>query len=177
MDVQAYLLDLLKYIIAGLCVFFPGWFVVKSYLEDAAISKQFELQKAAQAQTLPLRLQAYERMILFLERINPANLLIRLHVSGMSAHEMHHIILADIRNEYQHNLSQQLYVTNHAWAIVKKIKEDTISLVNNAVNSLPENASGVDLSKAILNHLANLEGENPYETALVYIKRDIQQQF
>lgn len=177
MDITAFLLDLLKFILAGLVVVFVIWYVVKDYLSRRAGYKMLELQKATQAHVLPLRLQAYERMVLFLERINPSNMLIRLHVSGMSAPEMHNIIISDIRNEYQHNISQQLYVTNHAWSVVKKIKDESITLVNSAAQSLPEHASGVDLSKAILNHLATLETENPYDVALSLVKRDIQQLF
>ena len=115
--------------------------------------------------------------VLFLERINPASMLVRLHVSGMSAREMQNLILSDIRAEYQHNISQQLYVSDHAWKVVKKIKEDTIGLVNDATKSLPESASAIELSKAILTHLATLESENPYDTALMIVKQDIQQLF
>lgn len=177
MDLIPYLLDLLKFIIAGSVVFFIAWFYVKAYLEHTHDLKLKELKKDAQAHTFPLRLQAYERIVLFLERINPASMLVRLHVSGMNAKEMQKIILTDIRAEYQHNLSQQLYVSNQAWEIVKKIKEDTIGLVNDAVHSLPENAAGIELSKAILTHLAALENENPYDVALGIVKRDIQQLF
>jgi hypothetical protein len=104
-------------------------------------------------------------------------MLVRLHVSGVSAREMQNIILSDIRSEYQHNISQQLYVSNQAWAIVRKIKEDTIGMVNSAAQGLPENAAGVELSKVILNHLASVDDKNPYEAALVLIKQDIQQLF
>ncbi len=177
MDASAYLLDLLKYIVSGLLVFFVGWHFVRDYLSGIPDRRVYELQKASQSHTLPLRLQAYERLVLFLERINPSNMLIRLHVSGMTAREMHHLIIADIRNEFQHNISQQLYVSNAAWTIIKKIKEDSISLVNSAAQSLPDHASGVELSKAILNHLAALETDNPYDVALILVKKDIQQLF
>ena len=177
MDLLPYLLDLLKYILAGLIVFFVAWFFIRGYLEHNRDAKLLELRSGAQAHTFPLRLQAYERAVLFLERINPASMLVRLNVSGMSAREMQNLILSDIRAEYQHNISQQLYVSDHAWKVVKKIKEDTIGLVNDATKSLPENASAIELSKAILTHLAALESENPYDTALMIVKQDIQQLF
>lgn len=136
-----------------------------------------EIKKESLKHTLPLRLQAYERTILFLERINPANLLVRLHVSGMSAREMQAIIVSDIRNEYQHNISQQIYVSDNTWNVVKKIKDDTISIVNSAVTALPENATSGDLSRSILIHLAGLETENPYDIALKIVKQDVQSLF
>ena len=177
MNVLVYFLEILKYTLSGIIVFFVGWFFVRNYMKEAVNIKLIELKKASLAHTLPLRLQAYERVILFLERVNPSSMLLRLHISGMSAREMQNMVLSDIRAEYQHNISQQIYVSNTAWNVIKKMKEDTISMVNSAVNALPENASAVDLSKSILIHLANLETDNPYDIALSIVKRDIQQLF
>ena len=100
--------------------------------------------------------------------------MIRLHVPGMSALDMQGLIISDIRAEYRHNISQQIYVSDSAWKTVKKVKEDTISMINSAVKALPENASSVDLSRSVLSHLANLETENPYELALQIVKSDMQ---
>ncbi len=177
MNELAYVLEILKYTVSGVIVFFVGWFFVRAYIKETLDIKTLEFKKAGLAHALPLRLQAYERIVLFLERINPSNMLVRLHVSGMSAREMQNIILSDIRAEYQHNISQQIYVSNTAWAVLKKIKEDTISMINSATYALPENAPAVELSKSILIHLANLETDNPYDTALTIVKRDIQQLF
>jgi hypothetical protein len=174
MNETEFILDLLKYAFAGLIVFFTGWFVIKNYLSEMFNFQRMELEKAGLKYTLPLRLQAYERTVLFLERINPESMLIRLHVSGMSALDMQGLIISDIRAEYQHNISQQIYVSDSAWKTVKKVKEDTISMINSAVKALPENASSVDLSRSVLSHLANLETENPYELALQIVKGDMQ---
>ncbi len=174
MNSLAYLLDIVKFAIAGLIVFFVGWLFVKEFLNQRFNFRMIEIKKESLKQTLPLRLQAYERTVLFLERINPSNMLIRLHVQGMSAREMQNVIISDIRAEYQHNISQQLYVSATTWGVVKKIKDDTISIVNSAVLALPDNATSGDLSKSILIHLAGLETENPYEVALDIVKKDVQ---
>jgi hypothetical protein len=177
MNETEFILDLLKYAFAGLIVFFTGWFVVKNYLNEKFNFQQMELKMAGLKHTLPLRLQAYERTVLFLERINPESMLIRLHIPGMSAREMQGLVISDIRAEYQHNISQQIYVSDNAWKTVRQVKEDTISMINSAVNALPENASSVDLSRAVLSHLANLETENPYDLALIIVKGDVQSLF
>ncbi|MEJ7694622.1 hypothetical protein [Daejeonella sp.] len=174
MNSIAYLLDIVKFALAGVIVFFVGWLYVKEYLNQRFNFRMIEIRKESLKQTLPLRLQAYERTVLFLERINPSNMLIRLHVPGMSAREMQNVIISDIRAEYQHNISQQLYVSATTWNVVKKIKDDTVSIVNSAVIALPENATSGDLSKSILVHLAGLETENPYEVALDIVKKDVQ---
>lgn len=172
-----YLLDIIKFAIAGLIVFFIGWFFIKAYLSETLNHQTLELKKAGLKHTLPLTLQAYERTVLFLERINPSGMLVRLHVPGMSATEMQTLIITEIRAEYQHNISQQIYVSDRTWSVVKKIKEDTIGMINNAVKVLPENSSSIDLSRSVLTHLANLETENPYDMALSIVKRDIQSLF
>lgn len=172
-----FILDIIKYSIAGLIVFFTGWIYIKAFLSEKLNFQRMELKIAGLKQTLPLRLQAYERVVLFLERVNPSALLIRLHTPGMSAREMQSLVILDIRAEYQHNISQQIYVSDVAWATVRQVKEDTISMINNAINALPENASSVDLSRAILTHLANLETENPYDIALIIVKKDMQSLF
>lgn len=177
MNPITYLLDIVKFALAGLIVFFAAWFFVKAYLDQRFNFRMIELKKESLKQTLPLRLQAYERTILFLERISPSNMLLRLHVPEMSAKEMQRIIIADIRAEYQHNISQQLYVSATTWMVVKKIKDDTVSIVNSAAGALPEHATAADLSRSILVHLAGLESENPYDVALNIVKKDVQALF
>ena len=176
MNITLFLQDVLKYTLAGVIVFFTGFYVIRTYYDRIKMIGMLELKKTRQAHILPLRLQAYERMILFIERINPANMLVRLHVSENSASEMHHLIISEIRIEFQHNIAQQLYTSNQTWMIVKRLKEDTIALINSAAKSLPDNASSLELNKTILIHLSNLD-ENPYDTALAMIKQDIHQLF
>jgi hypothetical protein len=177
MNETDFILDIIKYSLAGLIVFFTGWFFIKTYLSEKLNFQRMELKRAELQHTLPLRLQAYERTVLFLERVNPSSMLLRLHTPGMSALEMQSLVILDIRAEYQHNISQQIYVSDRAWATVKQVKEDTISMIKSAANALPENASSVDLSRAILTHLANLETENPYDLALAIVKKDMQSLF
>ena len=172
-----YFLDIIKLAIAGIIVFSIAWLIIKAYLLEHNTNKSIELKKLTVEKTLHLRLQAYERVVLFIERINPENMFIRLHVSGMSAEDMQRVILTEVRAEYQHNITQQLYVSNGSWILLRKLKDDTIVMVNNALKSLPAKSSGLDLSKAILNYLGEQESENPYELALGVIKRDIQQLF
>lgn len=177
MEIVTFLADIFKYALSGIIVFFVGWFLVRPYLDKIIDHELIEFRRASLKNTLPLRLQAYERAILFLERINPTHLLIRLHTADMTALEMQQLILSEIRAEFQHNVTQQLYMSNHSWSIIKKMMEDTIAMVNNTVNALPENASALTLSKTIFSHLERLEAGNPYEMALTLVKRDIQQLF
>lgn len=133
-------------------------------------------RKEERLQLLTLRLQAHERLILFIERINPSNLFVRLHQQGISVAELQSLILNEVKAEYQHNVTQQLYVSATIWDVVRKLKEDTLAMVNNGVRALPAEAEGIDLSKKVLQHMAGLQ-ENPYELTLNLIKKDIHQLF
>jgi hypothetical protein len=176
MTLYPYILDILKYTVSGLGVVWIAFYLFKPYLDRSENMQMAELKKSISSQTLPLRLQAYERVILFIERVNPANMLIRLNGTAYSAAELHSLTVAEIRNEYQHNVTQQLYVSSRAWGIVKRVKDDTLSIVNNAVKALPENATGLELSKVILAHLSNLQ-DNPYEIGTNLVKKDIEELF
>jgi hypothetical protein len=173
MDLGIFALDILKYTLSGLLVIFGAYFLLKSQLDSYYNFKALEYKTLVVKDVLPLKLQAYERLTLFIERINPANLLVRLHISGMSAKEMQNLILAEVRAEYQHNISQQLYITNDSWAIIKRVKDDTVNLVNQSMASLHPEATAIELSKVIFSRFAEVE-ENPYDLALLVMKNDIQ---
>jgi hypothetical protein len=123
---------------------------------------------------LTLRLQAHERLVVFTDRLNPSNLFLRLFRPGISAAELQSVILNEIRQEYQHNVTQQLYVSTENWSVLSKLKEDTLAMINNATAALPPDATGVDLSRKVLEHMAEVK-DNPYELTLALIKKDIHQ--
>ncbi|GGI28897.1 DUF7935 family protein [Pedobacter mendelii] len=148
------------------------YFVLKNDIQRFFNLKTIELNKESRAHILPLRLQAHERLIIFIDRINPANLLVRLHQQGIGIAVLQAGILNEIRSEYQHNITQQLYVNSIAWNVVRKLKDDTIAMINNAVQGLPVDANGIELSKAILQHMASID-ENPYDLTIELIKKDI----
>jgi len=176
MTLYPILLDIIKYTVSGLGVVWIAFYLLKPYLDRSENIQLIELKKTISNQTLPLRLQAYERIVLFIDRVNPANLLIRLNGPAYSAAELHSLIVTEIRNEYQHNITQQLYVTTRAWGVVKRVKDDTLGIVNNAVKALPENATGMELSKIILTHLSKLE-DNPYDIGTNLVKQDMEALF
>ncbi|MFD0751220.1 hypothetical protein ACFQZS_13800 [Mucilaginibacter calamicampi] len=172
MNLYPFLLDILKYSIAGMGVVWVAFYLLKPYLDKQDKLQLLELKKSINNQTLPLRLQAYERIVLFIERVNPANMLIRLKAGDYTAAELHALVVNEIRNEYQHNITQQIYISLRAWGVVKQLKNDTLSMVSNAMKALPENGSGMELSRIILAHLSQLEND-PYEVAVGLIRKDL----
>jgi hypothetical protein len=100
--------------------------------------------------TLPLQLQAYERLVVFAERIALPNLISRLNQPGLSAREMQLLLLGTIKQEFEYNSSQQIYVSPVAWQAVNKLKEQNMLIINQVAQILPEGANGTDLNKKIM---------------------------
>ncbi len=176
MVLYPYLLDILKYAIAGFAVVSLTYYIIKPHLERTERIQLLEFKKSISNQTLPLRLQAYERAVLFVERINPANMLIRLNGPSYTAAELHSLVVNEIRDEYQHNITQQIYMSSRAWAMVRRVKDDTMSIMTNAVKGLPDDSSGMDLSRTVLMHLSQLE-DSPYDIATSIIKKELEDIF
>jgi hypothetical protein len=122
---------------------------------------------------LPLKMQAYERAILFLERIDPNNMIIRVHKNGMNASSLHVELLKIIREEYTHNMSQQIYISPNSWKELISGKEETIQLINTSVNQLESTSNGIELSAKIFENIAQRKF-SPSEKARNIITREFQ---
>lgn len=176
MNIQ-YFISLVAIIAVGgiiTCSF--AYYLIKNDIQKYFRLKSYEGAHQERSHLLPLRLQAHERLIVFVERLNPTHLFVRLYQPGISATVLQSLILNDIRSEYQHNVTQQLYVSITNWNVVRKLKEDTIAMINNAASGLGEEASGVELSRKVLEHMGSI-AENPYDLTLELIKKDIHQFF
>lgn len=103
---------------------------------------------------LKLRFQAAERFVLYLERISPGRLVMRFLHGKMNARTLHSELLKNIRDEFDHNLSQQIYISETAWKLIQNAKEDMIKLVNLSAESVGEDATALDLGKKIFESAA-----------------------
>ncbi len=98
----------------------------------------------------PLKLQAYERLILLADRIALPNLISRISQPGLNVREMQNLLVQTIRQEFDHNITQQIYVSPEAWDAIRNLKEQNLLIINQVSSFLPESASGQDLNKALL---------------------------
>ena len=135
-----------------------------------------ELKKQRQEFFLPNRVEAYQRTILFLERINPNSLIMRMQNPSLPAPMFQALLLKTIRDEYDHNVAQQLFVSTLGWKLLKDAKEETIKLINVSSGKLPENADSTMLSSSILT-LAGEIGQLPSDIAIDFLKKEIQSLF
>lgn len=172
------ILEILKYILPSIVVLLTAWLTISSFLKNEIKKKQTEINIASKEIIIPIRLQAYERIILFLERISPGSLIMRIHQSGMSAYQLQTALLNNIREEFEHNLSQQLYISSNSWSLVKNAKEEIVKLINTASARLNDMqaANGDELSSKIFEIALQMENINT-TIAIENIKKEIRHLF
>ncbi len=165
------LLDILKYVLPSLVVLATSVLIMKRFMDNEYRKQMLELKKNNQQLILPVRLQAYERLVLLMERIALPGLITRLHRPGMSARLLQAELIKHIREEFDHNVTQQLYVSANAWNTVKAVKDELIKLINNSTARLGPEADGLDLSKHILTLLSQTEN-TPNDMAISLLKKE-----
>lgn len=139
-------------------------------------SMQIELKKQRQEFFLPSRVEAYQRAILLMERIHPNSLVMRLHNPGLPAKALQADFLKAIREEYDHNVAQQMFVSPQGWQMVKNSKEETIKIINIAGNQMQATSTGLDLSAKVFEIVAEV-GQLPSEITVEYLKKELQELF
>lgn len=140
----------MRYAIPSIVVFLTAFVLLREFFRSEQRRRNQSLLLERMRVTIPLRLQAYERIVLLLERISPRNLVMRLHQPGLSVAGMQRLLIQSIREEFAHNLSQQLYVSSQAWQILEQAKEEMIGQVNAHANGLEKEADAMQLCKRLL---------------------------
>lgn len=128
--------DLLKYTIPGLVVAGTAYFLLKQYLDDRLRSEQLAQRRENNRLTLPIRLQAYERLTLLCDRVAIPNVLLRIRMPGMTMGDLRGALLLAVRQEFEHNTSQQLYVSDTLWQIITVARDQALSLIAQAGEGL-----------------------------------------
>jgi len=165
-------IELSKILLPAALVLYAMYLAIKTIIAKELTAKQLDMRQRSIEVALPIRLQAYERITLFLERITPNNLIVRLNQSGISAKEFQQILLKEIRDEYNHNVSQQVYMSEEVWDLVKTAKEDLITDINAASDGLKEAASSLDLAKRLFENLMT-KNIDPVDHAIRELKKEI----
>ncbi len=166
--------QLLNIILPASIVLFGMYLMVKSFLEKDFQKKLAEVKMKNTELILPIRLQAYERVCLLLERLSPANLVPRVNDPSYNAAVLNHRLLLEVREEYNHNLSQQVYMSDNAWNVTKNAINDLNSILNASAMSVDPEAKSIELAKAIFERYSSLE-HDPLQVALLVVKAEIRQ--
>lgn len=170
------LIEFIKILVPASIVLYGAYLLVRMFIQKEVDMRKLEVRSRSIELVLPNRLQAYERMALFLERISPQNLLVRLSTTGMTSKEFHQLLLSEIRNEYNHNVAQQVYMSENMWNLIKNAKEDLILNINDAAGEMKLESTSLDLSRKIFEKAINKQVD-PIAHALTELKKEIQQTF
>ncbi len=162
--------EVFLYAVPALITGMIAYYFFKEHTKNEDGRRRFLLHKDLQTNSLPVRLQAYERMVLFLERITPSKLLIRVHPTSSDEETYESLLVATIEQEFEHNLSQQIYVSDECWNIIVAAKNATIQLIRKA-GLLEKTGTANKLREVILTEM--MEKRAPSDAALSYIKKEV----
>ncbi|MCE2711819.1 MAG: hypothetical protein LW688_04690 [Cryomorphaceae bacterium] len=170
------LLQIALIIIPSGAVMLTAIYFLRRESSKEVFNMKAELKKQRQEYFLPSRVEAYQRAILLMERIHPNSLVMRLHNPGLPAKALQADFLKAIREEYDHNVAQQLFISPQGWQMVKNSKEETIKIINIAGNQMLATSTGMDLSAKIFEIVAEV-GQLPTEITVDYLKTELQELF
>jgi len=169
MEIQK-IFDVFLYAVPALITGIVAFYFFKEHTKNEDGRRRFLLHKDLQVNSLPIRLQAFERMALFLERISPTKLLVRISPTSSNKESYESLLVASIEQEFEHNLSQQIYLSDECWSIICAAKNATIQLIRKA-GFLEKTTSADKLREVILTEM--MEKRAPSDAALSYIKNEV----
>ena len=153
------------------------YLLTKRYFDNQQKTQMLQMRidehREAVKLVTPIRLQAYERMALYLERISPDSLVLRCYQPGMETKLLQGVMTKTIRDEWEHNLSQQVYISSEAWRRIRQAKDEMMGIINSAAITIPEDADPTRLASAIFATIA--EGQVPTASALEFLKQEMRE--
>jgi len=161
--------QLFAYLLPAVVTGAVAFYFFRMHTNNEEGRRRFLLHKDSQKNTLPIRLQAYERMALFLERISISSIVVRVAPKSTDKGEYENLLIKNIENEFDHNLSQQIYLTDECWNIIKAAKNATIQVIRKAA------VSDTDTADKLREHIltTTMDMQSPSATALSYVKKEI----
>ena len=166
------IIEIIAYTLPSLITGGVAYFLFNSYFKDQQNTRRWLLQKENQPAILPLRLQAYERLTLLMERINPSQMMVRISPLSDDKTDYQNLVIAQIDQEFEHNLSQQIYVSEECWSVLLTAKNATIQMIRLATQN--EKVTDADSLRAFI--VSDfLEKPTPSSAALSFIKNEVGQ--
>lgn len=164
--------EILKYTLPALIVLICTSVIVKRFLVNETERKRLAIFQEGLGKTMMLRLQAYERLSIFTERIHPRSLISRLYDTDLTNQQFHLILIQNIQQEFEHNLSQQIYVSNQVWKTVATVKEQEMAMINNIGGSVNPNGPAREMVNKIMDYLQHEDTIMPVSIALEMINNE-----
>lgn len=165
-------MEILKIVLPALLVLLTAYFMMNKLLRNEEKRRNFELRKNNAITITPIRLRAYERMILVLERTTPSTLIVNIAKPHMTNLELHTQLLASVRQEFAHNLSQQIYVSDEVWNSFRSAQESLLRLINTCAAKCNPNKTASELAELII-HVYRSSEQTPSEIAMAKLKEEV----
>ena len=165
------MIEILKYAIPAFCVLLATWITMHKFYKSEADKRLWELKRLSQKEISPLRMRAYERLALLLERTMPEHMLIDLNLAEMTPLQLQAHLMHTIRQEYDHNLSQQIYVSDQVWQLIENAKQQTVAFVNSIAQQMPAQSNALDYAKTLITAYRS-NGETPNDIALQALRNE-----
>lgn len=163
-------MDVFFFAVPALITGLIAYYFFREHTKNEDGRRRFLLHKDMQVNAMPLRLQAYERMALFCERIRPSKLLIRIQPTSSNKNDYEALLIATIEQEFEHNLSQQIYLSDDCWNVITAAKNATIQLIRKA-GLLEKTNTANKLREVILTEM--MEKRAPSDAALSFMKKEV----
>lgn len=165
-------LEILKYTIPALIVFATVYFLIKRFLDQQYAIQKLSYKQKQLEHTLPLKLQAYERLLMFCERISIPHLMLRLQVTESTVDQLYKAMLVTIQQEYEHNLTQQVYVSESLWNIITMAKNQVSDIISTSAQNLDPSAPGHLIGNESVEVMQQTKA-NPLDTAKRSIRKEL----
>lgn len=166
------LFEILALLLPAIVLYLAVRYVMNTYRQVNDRKRETETQMAYNETIMPLKLQASERLVLLLERITPIQAVTRALQPGMNTYELQLALLKNIREEYEHNVAQQLYVSPACWSLIRTAKEEVVRLVNLSGAEVENDSNGAEMAKIFIEKWSTFE-PNPIQSAIDQIKLEI----
>lgn len=166
-------IDLIMIIIPAAIVFFVAHHFTTKFFQEEREKRRHEIKQVKLNKISPLKVQAFERLTIFLDRITPENLILRNTSKDFNATQFKHKMVRSVQEEFNHNISQQLYISDQSWTMIKLAMEYVLGTIEACYKIMPENAKGTDLGKAILVELQERD-QNPVQAAIQFLKKELE---
>ena len=173
MDTWQFFIEIMQFLLPAAIVFLVTYFILKKMLDEDYKRKELKAKSKRSSELSAIKLQAYERFTILLERIRLDNLVMRMADPAKSASEFRFMLSQSIHDEFNHNISQQLYVSEQAWQMIKLSKEEALQIIAHSFSDMTETTVATDLGKAILTKLENSQS-NMAEATIGFLKKELE---
>ena len=171
-----YIISHFDFILPAVLVMILAVYMLNKVLNHDHTRRVFEYKKSLAKEMVPLRMQAYERLALFLERMQPSNLLLRVQKPNMKSRTLHAVLLKTIRSEFDHNMSQQVYVSDTVWKLINQAKDQLIRTINQNITSVSPESDATELCKLIIESSLD-EQKWLIDEALILLKEELRKNY